>query len=175
MNTSKSHEPWNKGKLIGQKSPLKLKDIWAIRFHLQQDNRVRDLALFDLAIDSKLRGCDLVSLRVRDITHGNQIMSRAMVMQQKTKRPVQFELTEPTRDAIAAWMAKAHLSSEQFLFPSRQKVSPHITTRQYARIVHRWVLRILVKTATHNALKPATLNVSNPPSIMAANPPPKMV
>jgi integrase len=139
MNTSKSHEPWNKGKLIGQKSPLKLKDIWAIRFHLQQDNRVRDLALFDLAIDSKLRGCDLVALRVRDITHGNQIMSRAMVMQQKTKRPVQFELTEQTRDAITAWMAKAHLGSEQFLFPSRQKVSPHITTRQYARIVHRWV------------------------------------
>jgi integrase len=149
MNTSKSHEPWNKGKLIGQKSPLKLKDIWAIRFHLQQDNRVRDLALFDLAIDSKLRGCDLVSLRVRDITHGNQIMSRAMVMQQKTKRPVQFELTEQTRDAIAAWMAKAHLSSEQFLFPSRQKVSPHITTRQYARIVHRWVQSVGLDTSEY--------------------------
>jgi integrase len=149
MNTSKSHEPWNKGKLIGQKSPLKLKDIWAIRFHLQQDNRVRDLALFDLAIDSKLRGCDLVALRVRDITHGNQIMSRAMVMQQKTKRPVQFELTEQTRDAIAVWMAKAHLGSEQFLFPSRQKVSPHITTRQYARIVHRWVQSVGLDTSEY--------------------------
>jgi hypothetical protein len=93
MNTSQSHEPWNKGKLIGQKSPLRLKDIWAIRFHLQQDKRIRDLALFNLAIDSKLRGCDLVDLRVRDVTHGNQIMSRAMVMQRKTQRPVQFELS----------------------------------------------------------------------------------
>ena len=112
MNTSLSHEPWNKGKLIGQKSPLRLKDIWAIRFHLQQDKRIRDLALFNLAIDSKLRGCDLVDLRVRDITHGNQIMSRAMVMQRKTQRPVQFELTEPTRDAVALWISKAKLSSE---------------------------------------------------------------
>lgn len=130
MNTSQSHEPWNKGKLIGQKSPLRLKDIRAIRFHLQQDKRIRDLALFNLAIDSKLRGCDLVDLRVRDITHGNQIMSRAMVMQRKTQRPVQFELTEPTRDAVSLWIAKAKLGSEQFLFPSRQKESPHITTRQ---------------------------------------------
>jgi len=79
MNTLHSREPWNKGKLIGQKSPLKLKDIWAIRFQLQQDKRIRELALFNLAIDSKLRDCDLVDLRVRDISHGNQIMSRAMV------------------------------------------------------------------------------------------------
>lgn len=139
MNTSHTHEPWNKGKLIGQKSPLKLKDIWAIRIHLQLDKRVRDLALFNLAIDSKLRGCDLVDLRVRDISHGSQIMSRAIVMQQKTKRPVQFEITEQTRDAVAAWIAKANLSSEHYLFPSRLSKSPHITTRQYARIVHRWV------------------------------------
>ena len=139
MNTSHSREPWNKGKLIGQKSPLKLKDISAIRFHLQQGRHIRDLALFNLAIDSKLRGCDLVDLRVRDIAHGNQIMSRAIVMQQKTKRPVQFELTEQTRDAVKAWIAKANPNSEQYLFPSRLRKSPHITTRQYARIVHRWV------------------------------------
>jgi integrase len=139
MNTPHSREPWNKGKLIGQKSPLKLKDIWAIRFHLQQDKRIRDLALFNLAIDSKLRGCDLVDLRVRDIAHGNQIMSRAIVMQQKTQRPVQFELTEQTREAVTAWIAKANLNSEQYLFPSRLRKSSHITTRQYARIVHRWV------------------------------------
>ena len=139
MNTSQSHEPWNKGKLIGQKSPLKLKDIWAIRFHLQLDKRIKDLALFNLAIDSKLRGCDLVDLRVRDIAHGNQIMSRAIVMQQKTQRPVQFELTEQTREAVTAWIAKANLNSEQYLFQSRLRKSPHITTRQYARIVHRWV------------------------------------
>ena len=139
MNTSQSHEPWNKGKLIGQKYPLKLKDIWAIRFHLQLDKRIKDLALFNLAIDSKLRGCDLVDLRVRDIAHGNQIMSRAIVMQQKTQRPVQFELTEQTREAVTAWIAKANLNSEQYLFQSRLRKSPHITTRQYARIVHRWV------------------------------------
>jgi len=139
MNTPHSREPWNKGKLIGQKSPLKLKDIWAIRFHLQLDKRIRDLALFNLAIDSKLRGCDLVDLRVRDIAHGNQIMSRAIVMQQKTQRPVQFELTEQTREAVTAWITKANLNSEQYLFPSRLRKSSHITTRQYARIVHRWV------------------------------------
>jgi integrase len=139
MNTSHSREPWNKGKLIGQKYPLKLKDIWAIRIHLQLGKCIRDLALFNLAIDSKLRGCDLVDLRVRDIAHGNQIMSRAIVMQQKTQWPVQFELTELTREAVAAWIAKANLNSEQYLFQSRLRKSPHITTRQYARIVHRWV------------------------------------
>lgn len=139
MTTPHSPEPWNKGKLIGQKSPLKLKDIWAIRFHLQQGRCIRDLALFNLAIDSKLRGCDLVDLRLRDISHGNQIMSRAIVMQQKTKRPVQFEITEQTREAVTAWIAKANLNSDQYLFPSRLSKSPHITTRQYARIVHRWV------------------------------------
>ena len=100
---------------------------------------VRDLAMFNLAIDSKLRGCDLVNLRVRDITHGNQILPRAMVVQRKTQRPVQFELTEPTRLAVAAWIEKAHLKSEQYLFPSRIQSSPHVSTRQYARIVHHWV------------------------------------
>ena len=92
-------EAWNKGKLVGQKAPLKPKDIWAIRIHLQNAHEVRDLAMFNLAIDSKLRGCDLVSLRVRDVTHGNLVLSRAMVVQRKTQRPVQFELTEPTRTA----------------------------------------------------------------------------
>jgi integrase len=139
MNTSHSREPWNKGKLVGQKSPLKLKDIWAIRIHLQLGKRIRDLALFNLAIDSKLRGCDLVDLHVRDIAHGNQIMSRAIVMQRKTQRPVQFELTEQTREDVTTWIAKANLNSEQYLFPSRLRKSLHITTRQYARIVHRWV------------------------------------
>ena len=149
MDTSHSHEPWNKGKLVGQKSPLKLKDIWAIRIHLQLGKRIRDLALFNLAIDSKLRGCDLVDLRVRDIAHGNQIMPRAMVMQRKTQRPVQFELTELTREAVAAWIAKADLKAEQYLFPSRLRSSPHITTRQYARIVRRWVGSIGLDPASY--------------------------
>ncbi len=139
METTLHREPWNKGKLVGQKPPLKPKDIWAIRIHLQNAHQVRDLAMFNLAIDSKLRGCDLVNLRVHNITHCNQILARAMVMQRKTQRPVQFELTEPTRTAVAAWIEKGHLKPEQYLFPSRIAQSPHVSTRQYARIVHHWV------------------------------------
>src|SRR6476660_4837752 len=114
MNTfhiaSEDAGPWNKGRLIGQKLPLKLKEIWAIRIRLQLAERVRDLALFNLAIDSKLRGCDLVKLHVADIALGTRILSRATVMQQKTHRPVQFEITEQTRASISAWMNQAHLS-----------------------------------------------------------------
>jgi integrase len=137
MKSVQQREPWNKGKLVGQKPPLKPKDIWGIRIQLQNAKQARDLALFNLAIDSKLRGCDLVNLRVRDITHGNQILARAMVVQQKTQRPVQFELTEPTRTAVSAWIEKAKLKPEQCLFPSRVSKSPHVSTRQYARIVHQ--------------------------------------
>ena len=146
---SPSREPWNKGKLVGQKAPLKLKDIWAIRVRLQIAERVRDLALFNLAIDSKLRACDLVKLRVRDVCHGERVVARAMVMQQKTQRPVQFEITEPTRDAVAAWLARARLRSEDFLFPSRVHTSPHLTTRQYARIVDSWVHEIGLDSAAY--------------------------
>jgi hypothetical protein len=106
MESNYSREPWNKGKLVGQKPPLKPKDIWAIRIQLQNARQVRNLAMFNLAIDSKLRGCDLVNLHVRDIMHGNQVVSRAMVVQRKTQRLVQFELTEPTRVAITAWLEK---------------------------------------------------------------------
>ena len=119
---------WNKGKLIGQKSPLKLKEIWAIRIRLQLECRTRELALFNLAIDSKLRGCDLVSLRVHDITQGTRVTSRAIVMQKKTQRTVQFELTEQTRDAVAAWIAQAHLRPEQYLVDVRDRMQegpPH--------------------------------------------------
>ena len=142
MESTQYREPWNKGKLVGQKPPLKPKDIWAIRINLQNGSRIRDLAMFNLAIDSKLRGCDLVNLRVRDITHGSRILGRAMVVQRKTQRPVQFELTEPTRIAAAAWIEKAKLKPEQCLFPSRLADSPHVSTRQYARIVHQWVSAI---------------------------------
>ena len=139
LHTSQSHHPWNKGKLVGQKAPLKLKDIWAIRIRLQLGRKVRDLALFNLAIDSKLRACDLVKLRVSDVSHGGQMTSRAMVMQQKTGRPVQFEITQMTRESVAAWIKNANLSPSDYLFPSRVADSPHLSTRQYARIVHRWV------------------------------------
>src|SRR5712664_3339725 len=111
--------PWNKGKLLGQKPPLKLKEIWAIRIRLQLDHRTRELALFNLAIDSKLRGCDLVGLRVHDVVQGSHVAPRAIVMQKKTQRPVQFEITEQTRDAVAAWITDAHLKPDLFLFPSR--------------------------------------------------------
>lgn len=140
--TQNKKVPWNKGKLVGQKRPLKLKEIWAIRIRLQLANRIRELAMFNLAIDSKLRGCDLVELHVKDISQGNQVSSRAIIMQRKTHRPVQFELTEPTRDAVAAWIAKGRLQSEGFLFPSRIHESPHISTRQYAKIVDQWVTSI---------------------------------
>jgi integrase len=143
------HEPWNKGKLVGQKSPLKLKDIWAVRIRLQIANRIRDLALFDLAIDSKLRACDLVRLRVRDVAHGERVAARATVMQQKTQRPVQFEITEQTRDAVAKWIDHTRLKPEDFLFPSRLRESPHLSTRQYARIVDRWVREIGLDPAAH--------------------------
>jgi len=124
MKTEQTREAWNKGKLIGQKPPLKSKDVWAIRIHLQNAHAIRDLALF-LAIDSKLRGCDLVGLRVRDVTHRNQVLPRALIAQRKTQRPVQFELTEPTRSAVSAWLEKAALRQEQYLFPGRLSARPH--------------------------------------------------
>ena len=128
--------------MVGQKRPLKLKDIWAIRIRLQLAKRIRELAMFNLAIDSKLRGCDLVKLRVRDISHGGSISARALVMQQKTHQPVQFEITEDTRAALTDWITTAKLSLSDFIFPSRVRNSTHITTRQYARIVKHWVTEI---------------------------------
>ena len=135
-------EPWNKGKIVGQKAPFKAKDIWALRVRLQMESRLRELALFNLGIDSKLRGCDLVSLRVRDICHGCQVATRATVMQQKTQRPVQFEITAATREAVQKWIKQAQLRSEDFLFPSRLHESEHLGTRQYARILDGWVAEL---------------------------------
>ena len=141
--------PWNKGKIVGQKSPLKLKEIWAIRIRLQIAKRIRDLTLFDLAIDSKLRACDLVKLRVRDVAHGERVAARTVVMQQKTQRPVQFEITEQTRVAVAKWIDHAKLKSEDFLFPSRLLDSEHLSTRQYGRIVDGWVHEIGLDSAAY--------------------------
>jgi integrase len=134
-----SKVPWNKDKIIGQKAPLKLKDIWAIRIRLQLGHRTRELALFDLGLDSKLRACDLVRLRVRDICHGDRVSTRAIVMQQKTSRPVQFEITAPTRVAVDDWIKEAALRNDDYLFPSRVHDSPHLGTRQYARILNSWI------------------------------------
>lgn len=133
--------PWNKGRLIGQKRPLKPREVWAIRVRLQLEKRRRDLALFNLAIDSKLRGCDLVRLRVSDVCVGGRVQDRATVVQRKTSRPVKFEITEQTRAAIREWLDGTASRRNQYLFPSRLHGRPHISTRQYARIVHRWVER----------------------------------
>jgi integrase len=128
---------WNKGRLLGQKPPLKPKEIWSLRIRLQLADKARDLALFNLAIDSKLRGCDLVSLRVRDVYQGGMVATRAIVMQRKTQGPVQFEITEATREAVAAWVSRRDLRSTSFLFPGRSK-DRHLSLRQYSRIVKGW-------------------------------------
>ena len=141
--------PWNKGKLVGQKAPLKPKEIWAIRVRLQVYHRTRELALFDLGIDSKLRACDLLKLKVRDVCHGERIAVRAIVVQQKTSRPVQFEITESTRTALTDWIRLSGLASENFLFPSRVRASPHLSVRQYARIVDCWVEEIGLDPAAY--------------------------
>jgi hypothetical protein len=112
-------------------------------------HRVRDLALLDLGIDSKLRGCDLIKLRVRDVCHGDRIASRSMVLQQKTQRPVQFERTTFTREAVEAWIQSAGLKADDCLFPSRLHGSPHLGTRQYARIVDGWVEAIGLDPAAY--------------------------
>jgi len=136
------HTPWNKGKLTGQKPALKLKEIWSIRTRLQISHNIPELALFNMAIDSKLRGCDLVKLKVSDISHGLHISKRAMIIQQKTGRSVQFELTEQTRNAAAKLIKQASLGGNDYLFKSQFKKSEHLSTRQYARIVKKWVLDI---------------------------------
>lgn len=134
--------PWNKGKLTGQKPPLKLREILAIRTRLQMASNIRELAMFNLAIDSKLRACDLTRLQVQDFRHGSHVAVRATVMQQKTQRPVQFEITEQTRDSLEAWIEVRALKAADVLFLSRLHASPHLSTRQYARIVDRWIASI---------------------------------
>jgi integrase len=111
----------------------------AIRVRLQLQGRKRDLALFNLAIDSKLRGCDLVRLQVDDVCAGGRVRDRGTVIQKKTGRPVQFEIMEQTRDSIHDWLSKVELRNGRYLFPSRFRAQPHLSTRQYARIVHAWV------------------------------------
>lgn len=134
--------PWNKGKLVGQKPPLKLRDIWAIRIRLQLAQRTRDLALFNLAIDSKLRACDLVRIRVRDVAQGDQVAHRATILQRKTSRPVRFEIAGQARDAIQNWINESELRSHQYLFPSALRPGQHLSTRQYARLVRDWMAEI---------------------------------
>ena len=136
--TLSEHRPWNMGKLIGQKPPLQPKHVWAIRSRLQFGNKKRDLALFNVAIDSKLRGCDVVSLRVADIAPHGYALDRATVRQRKTGRPVRFELTEQTRQSVDDYLGMVRRVAGDYLFTGR-KGERCLTTRQYARLVSDWI------------------------------------
>ena len=142
-------QPWNKGKLIGQKPPLKLNEIWGVRIRLQLARKYRELALFNLAIDSKLRACDLVSLRVQDVLNGGNVTTRTIIMQRKTQQSVQFELTLQTRLSIETWINNAGLKAHDYLFPSRLSSFDHLSTRQYARLVSKWISSIGLDPTTY--------------------------
>jgi integrase len=134
--------PWNKGKLTGAKPPLRQKHVWAIRTKLQIEQRTRDLAMFNLAIDSKLRGCDVVALKVEDVAPNGYSVDRATVRQKKTGRPVRFELTEQTRQAVDEYIRAASKKPGDFLFTARRGQERGMTTRQYARRVSEWIASI---------------------------------
>lgn len=140
------HRPaWNAGHELGAKRPLKPKQVWEIRFWLEREQRLRDRALFDLAIDSKLRGCDLVRVKIGDLVSGGRVRNRALMVQQKTGRPVQFELLEPARSTIFDWLERCGGTVEDYAFPSRLDRSEHMSTRQYARLVDEWVTAIALR------------------------------
>lgn len=132
---------WNKGKLIGPRPPLRQKHVWAIRTRLQIEQQTRELALFNLAIDSKLSGCDLVAIRVDDVAPNGHAIERASVRQRKTGRPVRFELTEQTRQAINEYLEAAHKKPGDYLFSGRH-LGQSMTTRQYARLLSDWLVDI---------------------------------
>ena len=133
---------WNRGRIVGQKRALLPRHVWAIRVRLEMAGRVRDLALFNMAIDSKLRGCDLVRLRAADVFAAGRVKERASVVQSKTQRPVQFEITETTRQSLHAWIDSPAMIGSVHLWPSRFHDSPHISTRQYGRMLKGWVASI---------------------------------
>jgi integrase len=134
--------PWNKGKLIGAKPPLRTRHVWSIRTRLMLEGRTRDLAMFNLAIDSKLRGCDVVALKVEDVAPNGYTIDRATVRQRKTGRPVKFELTDLTRQAVDDFVRVAGKKPGEFLFPSRRAPGQCMATRQYARLVSKWIANI---------------------------------
>jgi len=144
--TAKTQQPWNKGLLVGQKKPLEPKHVWSIRVRLELAGSKRDLAIFNLAIDSKLRACDLVKLRLDDVCLGMKVRNRATIVQKKTGRPVEFEITEQSRISLEACLPNLRSTGSRFLFPSRLHESLHISTRQYARLVHYWVQSIGLDT-----------------------------
>ena len=145
--------PWNKGLLIGQKRPLLPKHVWSIRVRLEMSGSVRDVALFNVALDSKLRACDLVRLRIDDVCSGSVVRERATIVQKETGRPVQFELTEQTRTSIENLLPRLRAIGATYFFPSRLRRSSCLSTRRYARIVRRWVARS-AWTRLHTELTP---------------------
>ena len=138
----KGRPAWNAGRKLGAKRALKPQQVWAVRFWLDREGRLRDRAMFDLAIDSKLRGCDVVKVKIGDLVVGGRIRNRAIVVQQKTGRPVQFELLDPARSSILAWLERRGGALDDFVFPSRIDHAKHISTRQYARLVDEWIAGI---------------------------------
>lgn len=139
---STKRQACNAGRTVGAKRALKLKQIWEIRFYLNQRRRLRDRALFDLAIDSKLGRCDLVRMKIGDVVSGGQVRTRAIVMQQETSRPVQFELLPDARASLPAWLERRGGTVDDYLFPSRVDHSGHLSTRQYARLVDEWITSV---------------------------------
>ena len=133
---------WNAGRKVGAKRALKPRQVWAIRFFLDQHRRMRDRALFDLAIDSKLRGCDVVKVRIGDLVLGGQVRNRAIVVQSKTGKPVQFELMQDARASLLAWLERRGGTLTDYVFPSRVDHADHLSTRQYARLVDEWVVGV---------------------------------
>jgi integrase len=131
--------PWNKGRIVGQKRPLVPRHVWSIRVRLEIAGNARDLALINMAVDSKLRGCDLVAIRVSDVFAAGHVKVRASIVQRKTGKPVRFEITETTRLSLERWIGDVEMKGLEFLWPSRIHGSPHLSTRQYARIVRGWV------------------------------------
>ncbi|RUW98828.1 integrase [Mesorhizobium sp. M8A.F.Ca.ET.059.01.1.1] len=140
--TARDRRAWNAGKKVGTKRPLKPRQVWAIRFFLDRERRLRDRALFDLATDSKLRGCDLVKIKIGILVLGAEIRTRATVVQQKTGRPVQFELMSDARSSLLAWLEARGGTVDDYAFPSRVHPNCHMSTRQYARLVDEWVVAI---------------------------------
>jgi integrase len=134
--------PWDSGRSIGAKPPLKAKHVWGIRYHLKATRRVRDLALFNCAIDAKLRGCDLVKLKVSDVALGGLLRDRSTVIQHKTGQPVPFEITESTRGALIAWLAERGRRPDDWLFPSWNRPGDHISTGQYRKLLQAWLSAI---------------------------------
>jgi site-specific recombinase XerC len=140
---------WNKGPIVGQKRPLLPKHVWAIRVRLEIAKNLPDLALFNLAIDSKLRGCDLVKLLVADVYAAGQVKERASIIQSKTGKPVRFEISEGTRKSLATWLAEPMMIGSQHLWPGRFHGRLHISTRQYARLVREWVTSIDLESSAY--------------------------